>query len=106
MMRMRPLLVSITVASGAAHEALYHAQTRLSELRSQMRHLVASVQLQQRQEQERKAQLATPPPAGSKRRGKGAPAQQTGPTVASGAKVGSDTYTKAFVQMPVDCEIL
>ncbi|KAK9839154.1 hypothetical protein WJX74_010625 [Apatococcus lobatus] len=87
MMRMRPLLVSITVAGGAAHEALYHAQARLSELRSQMRHLVASVQLQQRQEQEQKAAAATPPPSGGKRRGKGGQAQIGGSSVVSGAKV-------------------
>ena len=86
MMRMRPLLVSITVAGGAAHDALYHAQARLSELRSQMRHLVASMQLQQRQEQERKAIAATPPPSAGKRRGKGPQAQSSAPA-ASGAKV-------------------
>lgn len=87
MMRMRPLLVSITVAGGAAHDALYHAQARLSELRNQMRHLVASVQLQQRQEQERRAIASTPPPSASKKRGKGPQAQQSNATAPSGAKV-------------------
>ncbi len=87
MMRMRPLLLSITVTSGAAHEAWYHAQARLIELRSQMRHLVASTQLQQRQEAERRAASAVQPLAGGKKRSKLASVPASSPVVASGAKV-------------------
>ncbi len=85
-MRMRPLLVSITATAGTAYEALYHAQSRLAELRTQMRHLVASAQLQQRQDQHRKAQVAAQPVAGSKKRGKASAAINNSVT-ASGAKV-------------------
>ena len=85
-MRTRPLLVSITMTAGMAHEALYHCQSRLAELRGQMRHLVASAQLQQRQDDERRAGGVAQPAGGGKRRGQ-ASAATASPVAASGAKV-------------------